>query len=579
MIQRIIIQLLMIIGRIKVALFDRDAIPDAKKKMKKKVTSEPVEDKMGEIIPDDEFLDRYWSLISDFADDPNYTGVVLKNISRIENGTKTNFFTSFTFASEDYLTQGDPEWLRNSGEPSEAFGWDNISSLVEFEVETDELYFTRKHISIIDLEGIVRSLYENKYFHVGKNKIVADIEYSENEVYKIGSSGDSIFKNANANLHRMSRVLVGWPANDSLFVLQDISRLEINGVEVYLPVSNLLGFLEYHIPKELCASVAFYFPEYSAWLNNIRLSDARKPMASLGVKDKSIAQNLSILYKASNSREALYWGIHKVDPAKIPTEDNQYYSITIDANNIVDTTHYILINDEGDVLDFSGEDPYVRSLHITMDIVGGNRKQRELINAGDTILKSPLEKRRAIVASKKARNVLFRSGDQSFAINVIKEIIDTARRQLSIMDPYFGEDDTDWVIFDEVASNIEIRLLTSMESRRGGEPANFATLLADHRRELDTFVVQSVYCLPPSSRREKCPFHDRVFIVDEKEAWSVGTSINGLGKRDSLISHIDSLSSVEVVGRFTYYWNEASPVHKELRGSSWTDCVVHKRWL
>lgn len=517
--------------------------------------------------------------ISEVIERKNYDGVILKLIAMNRSGNWENYFVSFTLSNRTFLEMGDLEWLHLSG----ANIWipdnfEEIKKIKEFSAEIDNVFFGRKHMSVDEFKHIIGKIINEKRIEIYGRSIKVDVEFHENEIYKIGTHSKSIFKNANGNLHRMADIIVGWPTHQEIFTPKLIESVEINHVRMRMPIEFLIGFYEYHIPNELCSTVCIYLPNYAAWIAKEKFAEGKRVEVAVSAENVEFLRELTLLFKISKSDEILIWDSCNFSSADLPKSDNEMLVVKQPIERDIDASSSLLIDKKFIVHDFSDETPYIKNIAITLDMQTGKRKLRQTFGVGGIDSKiDPLTKRKGLVASLKSEVVLFTSGNQVGAIEALKRILDKARVSIKILDPYFGNDDSDWDIFEEVATNIEIKILTSLEFRRKS-PINFQSSLGALKSEIRKSAVMSIFSEIKigGSKRNKCPFHDRYFIVDDKDVWSIGTSINGLGKRDSSIIKLDQNNCEEIIARFNYYWNSPSPQHKELISGTWMDFDIHR---
>lgn len=514
-------------------------------------------------------------------DEQKYKGVVLKLIA-IKDGTRyVNYFTSLTLANDRYLNTNDAEWRALSGGKILYLDSEKIKHIIEFETETEKIYFMRKNLLITEFYDVLNRIKSNKELQILDKNIEYDIDMDKYESFTIGSNfSSSIFGAANINLLRMSQVLVVWPNNDNISTIDTIRSAIIDSVKVIMPIETLIGFAEYNIPKELCSSLCIYLPNYRAWLINEKLAGGKNLEVNICAEETAFLKQLVLLYRVNKSDELLLFNTCAVEDIELP-KGNSMLKFTQPVGRAVDKSLLILVDRNFNVQDFSSETPYVSRFSVTFDFLSNKRKRRETMNVGEKKLpQDRLTERKTTVSINKETSILFIAGDQNKAIGVLKRVLDAARHDIKIMDPYFGNDPSDWNIFAEIASNINLKILTCLEFRRK-VPKNFMSLLTDLRKEITNVEAKSIYAEINcgTQKQFKCPFHDRYFILDDETVWIVGTSINGLGKRDSTITKIDSLKKDEIIDRFCYYWNQSAPLYKELVGNNWIDVTLIRKDL
>lgn len=521
------------------------------------------------------------SKIIKLIDNRDYSGVILKLIAKYIDGKWVNFFTSFVFANSKYMEMSEVEWLHYSGERVTAKDYNQLKGTVEFNKEDDGILLIRKHLSIKDTFSILDNIINHQAINLNGKIIKTDVKKYNEDIYKIGSSCTSIFSSANTYLHRMADVLVMWPQNDDIFTLKEPIIIKINDIPIINPIFTLMGFCQCNVPNELCSSIVIYFPNYTAWLSREKFADGKKVEVGIGSENMDLLRDLRILYKIEKSNEIVMLNSYSFENIEELPKNGQNFIFYQPVDRDIDKSMFFLIDKDFNIHDFSLPAPYVKTLNISMDILSEKRKYRQNISIGNNRNDIDiLSKRKALITSIKKETVLFTSGDQISAIEAVKKILDSAKNTIKIFDPYFGNDFTDWNIFSEVASNIEIYVLTSIETRHNVH-SNFYDSLNNLRREMSKVELKSVYAdiTRTGNNSKKCPFHDRYFIIDNKIVWSIGTSINGLGKRDSSIIRIAEGDIDAILKLFDYYWTEPNPIFKMLMNNNWLDFPIMRNDL
>ncbi|MFF0486632.1 hypothetical protein [Streptomyces sp. NPDC004435] len=141
--------------------------------------------------------------------------------------------------------------------------------------------------------------------------------------------------------------------------------------------------------------------------------------------------------------------------------------------------------------------------------------------------------------------------DPDTARTVLKGMLAQARGELWVLDPYFGHTTDDWDVLQQVA--VPVRVLTAHRRNHGvataaSAPAAdlYARLPALHVRSWDMSI-------------DRTPWHDR-FYIWEGGGLSVGTSPNGLGRRQARIGHISPTEAAAWGLRFTHWWDHSAAV-------------------
>ena len=112
-----------------------------------------------------------------------------------------------------------------------------------------------------------------------------------------------------------------------------------------------------------------------------------------------------------------------------------------------------------------------------------------------------------------------------------------ATNLVEIVDPYLDTDVYDFV--DTLDTVISVRLIT-------GNPKQL--------------FIQQLHALQATTRkieaRSNTSSHDRFVILDGQEAWHLGASINGLGKKACMINKIvGPVQLGKLAADFSAWWN------------------------
>ena len=116
----------------------------------------------------------------------------------------------------------------------------------------------------------------------------------------------------------------------------------------------------------------------------------------------------------------------------------------------------------------------------------------------------------------------------------------SATRSLTVVDPYLLGDGSEEpidllsVIEDTAAKITTLRLVTK-------SPAHSTALDAVR----SALAVSAPHCVVQHCASTR--YHDRFWIVDEERGLFVGTSLNGIGKRYSLVDYLDTTDVAEIV--------------------------------
>ena len=131
----------------------------------------------------------------------------------------------------------------------------------------------------------------------------------------------------------------------------------------------------------------------------------------------------------------------------------------------------------------------------------------------------------------------FPAGDTFEPLQALYRILKRATTHLDIIDQHLDVDVFDFV--DAMDNVIGVRLLT------GDRPKPLFT------KQLATFRASR----REVAARSTAKVHDRFVILDNSEIWQLGTSINGLGKKASMINRVDDAEERDrIFADFNDWW-------------------------
>ncbi|MFE5118384.1 hypothetical protein [Streptomyces sp. NPDC056669] len=142
--------------------------------------------------------------------------------------------------------------------------------------------------------------------------------------------------------------------------------------------------------------------------------------------------------------------------------------------------------------------------------------------------------------------------DPATARDILRDLLEQARGQLLVLDPYFGHKVDDWEVLRR--ASVPVRVLTA-HKKRGQRITPVASPAANLYAHLPSLTIRS---WDPGT--QKVPWHDRVYIW-EQGGLSVGTSPSGLGRRQARIDHISPTEAAAWYVRFNCWWNDIHSAH------------------
>jgi len=154
-----------------------------------------------------------------------------------------------------------------------------------------------------------------------------------------------------------------------------------------------------------------------------------------------------------------------------------------------------------------------------------------------------LEGGKLMPANETVHEIFFPQGSQHDAYVRIKEILQSVKSSLRLVDPYL--DGTIFTILGNVQVSLKIDLLT------GNPPPDFAQEAAKFQQQHQSVKVEI---------RKSKDFHDRFIVIDEKECWHIGCSIKDAGNKAFMMSFLeDKKNSNALLKTLDDPWANATP--------------------
>ena len=221
-------------------------------------------------------------------------------------------------------------------------------------------------------------------------------------------------------------------------------------------------------------------------------------------------------------------------------------------------TGYAVIDDNGIIWDMQDFAPFIRSFSIEMGVIDKelvynckDGKEQRIAKYGEkrdiTINESDKETKTTALSSKivaiRRRNrrsitqfVYYRQEGE--AERKIRELIHSARRSLFIADPYYSPQTAKLFLEATRSTDVKTTILCTVgglkKCKDGSDPG----------RELLAIVKEAAgKNLQGPINVKVCPqdmLHDRFIVIDESEAWLLGSSLNTLGDSLSVIVRLDN---------------------------------------
>ncbi len=221
----------------------------------------------------------------------------------------------------------------------------------------------------------------------------------------------------------------------------------------------------------------------------------------------------------------------------------------------------------GRLLDTCDVSAFLSQIKLTMTAQVGSESTTQHASVGvPPITPTPVTRLAALDTAEAEYTRLLTEGldrrildDPTTALAVIQDALQGARRDLLILDPYFGHMPADWAVLLNVP--VPVRVLTMhrqfAKAASATKPAQPAVLIPIPAQT----DIQHLPQLQIRSWSQKAPWHDRVYLWADG-GMTVGGSPSGLGKR---LMRLDRLSPIEANAwrtRFDTWW--ASPLATQI---------------
>ncbi len=128
----------------------------------------------------------------------------------------------------------------------------------------------------------------------------------------------------------------------------------------------------------------------------------------------------------------------------------------------------------------------------------------------------------------------------------LKEIINSAKSQIMIVDPYF-----DGVAFKDYLSTINCDINIQILANRYSKDIN--SYVSKHQDQYST----DIYI------RKSKELHDRIIFIDDDIAWIIGGSIKDAGKKATYLIPLQPSLSVKKKEIYAEIWQRAQPVEAD----------------
>ena len=220
-------------------------------------------------------------------------------------------------------------------------------------------------------------------------------------------------------------------------------------------------------------------------------------------------------------------------------------------------TGYVVFDNYGTIWDMQNFAPFIRSISLEMGVIDKNliftckdgEKQRiaKLCEVREMTIEVPEDSTKSIALSEKI--VSIRKGNRRTngqfiyyrqsgeAERKIRELINSARKSVFIVDPYYSPQTAMLFLAATRSSEVKTTILCTAGGLKrrddGTDPGN----------ELLSFIQNADKNLYGIVEILVCPqvmLHDRFIVIDNSEVWLLGSSLNTLGDSLSVIVRLDN---------------------------------------
>lgn len=292
-------------------------------------------------------------------------------------------------------------------------------------------------------------------------------------------------------------------------------------------------------------------------------------------EDKEIAVFSMDKYKDENVLRLISCERIHGEYANFRCDEIKGKDVTIPLTKQADQVGYVVVDSKYRIIDYSHFNPFLRKLVFSLN-VGGNKVsfvsskgkiiEVEKNNTTETISHSDddtpelqlsgikAEIKHSKEARKAAENQFLFGDNPDDAERFIRKLINSARKNLTIIDPYFRKEEFYDYLLSVSNRFIEITVYTSSEVIKDKQYS-----LANPAKELHDFIEKMrkqghIGNLEVFVMTGRPLFHDRFIIIDQQEVWLSGNSFHSIGERVS--SLIKLYNPIEVINRLNHFIDE-----------------------
>ena len=220
-------------------------------------------------------------------------------------------------------------------------------------------------------------------------------------------------------------------------------------------------------------------------------------------------------------------------------------------------TGYVVFDNHGTIWDMQNFAPFIRSISLEMGVIDKNLiftckdgEKQSIAKLGEVreiSIEVPEDSTKSIALSQKI--VSIRKGNRRTngqfiyyrqsgeAERKIRELINSARKSVFIVDPYYSPQSAMLFLAATRSSDVKTTILCTaggLKRRNDGTDPGNELLSLIQTADKNLYGIVEVLVCP------QVMLHDRFIVIDKSEVWLLGSSLNTLGDSLSVIVRLDN---------------------------------------
>ena len=151
-----------------------------------------------------------------------------------------------------------------------------------------------------------------------------------------------------------------------------------------------------------------------------------------------------------------------------------------------------------------------------------------LLNTNIKYLESKISRIEENITKKEISDQLFFEGEFYNASNYLSTLLESAKKSVVIVDPYFDNAALSFIKY--IKKGVEIEVFSGIQKMNNQEQV---LLLRKQNPNFKMFITHS--------------FHDRFIIIDESKCYQIGTSLNSLGNKIFGVTQIKDAEYIDIL--------------------------------